>query len=167
MADRIKEARKRAGLSQTVLANRLEVSRGAVGQWETGETAPNTTNLYKIAVTLGVNYEWLSKGRGEIGAAPRTDEPNPYDAWVGVMSRLVALEGLVSGLLSLYLATAINDPNFVLARELKKISDDIEVGLQNMPLAVQQGARLIRDALLHRAATQAEALRDANTPKPH
>ena len=39
LADAIKEARISAKLSQQELANKLEVSAGAVGQWEIGRTS--------------------------------------------------------------------------------------------------------------------------------
>jgi hypothetical protein len=95
-------------------------------------------------------------------------EPKPGDPYVHVMSRLVVLEGIVSGLLSLYLAAAQNDPTFELSKALlKKIADDIEVALQQMPVAVQQEARVYRDALLHRVETQVPALRDSNRTGPH
>jgi hypothetical protein len=67
------------------------------------------------------------------------------------MSRLVVLEGITSCILSLYLAAAQNDRTSELTKALlKKISDDIEVALQQAPVAVQQEARVYRDALLHR-----------------
>jgi len=74
LAQSLKEARLRANLSQTELAKRLGVSRGAVGQWETGVSEPTGKNLRAASAVLGVNNEWLSSGTGgpERAAAART-----------------------------------------------------------------------------------------------
>jgi hypothetical protein len=94
--------------------------------------------------------------------------PKPGDPYVVLMSRLIVLEGMVSTLLSLYLAAAQNDPTFELAKALlKQIAEDIEFGLQSMPYAVQQEARVFRDALLHRVETQLPGLRAADKSRPH
>jgi transcriptional regulator with XRE-family HTH domain len=64
LAERIVTARHAANLSQGRLAQRIGVSRGAVGQWETGATEPNDSNLRRVAIETGAPYEWLATGRG-------------------------------------------------------------------------------------------------------
>jgi len=60
---RIKSAREELGLSQSELARRMGVTRGAVGLWETtGQIS--SENIRKLAIDLGVNTEWLETGRG-------------------------------------------------------------------------------------------------------
>lgn len=49
--------------SQQELADRLGVTRGAVGNWERGEGI-KTNNLRKIAQQFGVSFEWLATGEG-------------------------------------------------------------------------------------------------------
>ena len=49
IGDEIRRVRTRAGMSQTVLAKKVGVSRGLVGQWETHEKKPGRENLKKIA----------------------------------------------------------------------------------------------------------------------
>lgn len=68
IGQRLAEARRDRRLSQTGLATLLAVTRGAVGQWETGQTSPSAENLSEAAVRLGVSYDWLATGRG--GKAP-------------------------------------------------------------------------------------------------
>ena len=46
---RLRAARESAGLSQAFVAEKLGVSRQAVGQWETGETSPNPEALTTLA----------------------------------------------------------------------------------------------------------------------
>lgn len=66
-AERIRLARRRAGLSQQRLADQLGVKRSAVGNWEGGMNAsPTSANLERLACILQVAHEWLATGRGEM-----------------------------------------------------------------------------------------------------
>jgi transcriptional regulator with XRE-family HTH domain len=62
-SDRLRAARLRHGLSQEDLADKLKVSHGAVGNWETGPTIPRPQMLRKIEGLLGVPIETLLQGR--------------------------------------------------------------------------------------------------------
>ena len=53
--DRIKEARKQAGLSQKELADKLGISFQTLAQWETGKRNPKYDTLKRIADALGVS----------------------------------------------------------------------------------------------------------------
>lgn len=67
IGDRIKFARQRKGFqSKAELARRLGISASSVVQWErpSDGTSPSVENLAKLAVVLGVNFEWLATGRG-------------------------------------------------------------------------------------------------------
>ncbi|SDQ66356.1 Helix-turn-helix [Pseudoxanthomonas sp. CF385] len=66
MAIRIRRARVGASLTQTQLADQLDVHRSAVPQWERepGGTHPSVGHLSQIAVATKVAFEWLATGRG-------------------------------------------------------------------------------------------------------
>jgi len=66
-SDRLKTARIGHGLSQEELADKLGVSNGAVGNWETGPTIPRPQMLRKIEDLLGVKIETLLSGSARIG----------------------------------------------------------------------------------------------------
>lgn len=57
--EKIFYCRKRAGLSQEALADRMGVSRQAVSKWETGEAEPELAKLRILADTFGVSADWL------------------------------------------------------------------------------------------------------------
>lgn len=59
LPDRIKAARDAKGLSQAALGKLIGVSRVAVTQWESGETAPTHGKLPAIADALGVSVSDL------------------------------------------------------------------------------------------------------------
>ena len=45
IANRLLEFRKRSGLSQEELAEKLNITRQSVSKWERAESAPDTDNL--------------------------------------------------------------------------------------------------------------------------
>ncbi len=65
LAERLKFARKQAGLTQTQLSESLSISQGSLSDLESGRNK-STTNLVKIANILNVNPTWLATGQGDI-----------------------------------------------------------------------------------------------------
>lgn len=66
MGDRIKEARLESGFSQEALGDRVGVSKGAVSQWESGNTKNlKMENLFGIEDVTGYSAKWLAVGKGE------------------------------------------------------------------------------------------------------
>lgn len=60
LAEKIKMLRKSQGLNQTDFAKRLFVTQGAVYQWETGRTTPDTSRLIAMAREFGVPLDYFS-----------------------------------------------------------------------------------------------------------
>lgn len=63
-AQRIRMARRSAGLSQAQLALELGVQRSAVSHWEARRGKPSVNHLRQLALVTGVQFEWLATGRG-------------------------------------------------------------------------------------------------------
>ena len=57
--EKLKEARKEAGLSQEQLAEKITVSRSAIAKWETDKGMPDVNNLKIISQILGVSVDYL------------------------------------------------------------------------------------------------------------
>lgn len=65
---RIRLARRHAGLSQAALAESVGVQRSAVSHWEAVQgKSPSMSNLRRVATVTGVQFEWLATGRGRMG----------------------------------------------------------------------------------------------------
>ncbi len=64
LGEKIKIARKQAGLSQEQLAEKMEVSRSAVAKWEVNNGTPDIDNLKMLSQLLGVTIDYLV-GNGE------------------------------------------------------------------------------------------------------
>lgn len=65
LSERIREARKRVGMSQELLAERMEVSRQAVAKWESDRSAPSAERLFRLAEVLGTTTQFLLWGDTE------------------------------------------------------------------------------------------------------
>jgi transcriptional regulator with XRE-family HTH domain len=52
--DRLAELRKRKGMTQTALAERMGVEQPTIGRWETGRREPNFEQLFQLAGILDV-----------------------------------------------------------------------------------------------------------------
>ena len=59
LGEKIRELRKKRGISQEVLAQYLGVTFQAVSKWETGTADPSTSNLLALAKLFGVSAEEL------------------------------------------------------------------------------------------------------------
>ena len=118
LSDKIWVCRKKAGLSQEALAEKIGVSRQAISKWETGEAAPEITKLPLLARTFSVTADWLlddTAGFDEeapeeeaipeetVGATiGRPSEPAPvYPEWVnhipGFLGRMLKKYGWLFG----------------------------------------------------------------------
>lgn len=64
--EKIYTSRKKAGLSQEALAEKLGVSRQSVSKWETGESVPEINKLPLLADIFNVTTDWLLSEDAEI-----------------------------------------------------------------------------------------------------
>lgn len=60
LGQKIAIARKKANLSQSILAQQVSISPQAVGKWERGESMPDITTLNRLAEILGVDLNYFS-----------------------------------------------------------------------------------------------------------
>ena len=75
--EKLQGLRRKAGMSQDTLAEKLDVSRQAVSKWERDEAMPETEKLVRIAQLFGASLDELLLGR-EPEKAP---EPEPQPAY--------------------------------------------------------------------------------------
>lgn len=72
LSQKIKDLRKKKGLSQLELAEELVVSRQAVSGWEAGTSRPSTENLQNLSRLFNIPLETLldDTAKAEPAAAP-------------------------------------------------------------------------------------------------
>lgn len=59
LSEKILTLRKKMGLSQEELAERLNVSRQAVSRWEVGSALPDASNVLQLSKLFGVTADYL------------------------------------------------------------------------------------------------------------
>ena len=59
LAEKLKDLRKKRGLTQEQLAEELHVSRQAVAKWESGAGMPSIDNIRQISLLFHVSADWL------------------------------------------------------------------------------------------------------------
>ncbi len=100
LAEKIVWCRRRAGLSQEELAEKVGVSRQAVSKWELGDATPEVGKLLALARTFGVTTDWLLSEDGPAADAPPADRGGTsswVDAVPGAIGRLLRQYGWLFG----------------------------------------------------------------------
>ncbi len=94
--EKIHDCRKKAGLSQDALAEKIGVSRQAVSKWELGTAQPELDKLTALSKVFGVTADWLLNDDEpeEPSAEPESQEipqtPAPaYPAWVDDLPQFI------------------------------------------------------------------------------
>lgn len=105
MRERFKELRKELKLTQQEFADKLGTSRGNIGSYEVGKSAPSDAVISLICKTFHVNEDWLRNGNGEMfEELPEDDEKAAF----------------VSSLLD-----ADNDPFYNTIQEIMRTFDEL------------------------------------------
>ncbi len=71
IGERIRQARKSRGLSQSDLASRVGVSQPAIANWESGVHDPRRLTLAKLADALEAPLDWLAAGDRSIAESDK------------------------------------------------------------------------------------------------
>lgn len=79
--------RKASGMTQTELAEKLDVSRQAVSRWEMGTAKPEVDTLIAISDLFGVTLDYLLKDRKEpreqgVSPVPPETADEKEEAWI-------------------------------------------------------------------------------------
>ena len=95
IAERLKQAREAAGMTQPALAEKAGVSQGTIGNIESG-LRKRPRELLSIAAALGVNPSWLDTGKGRMRMSVVATEEGSSDM-VDASEKLPLIPGAASG----------------------------------------------------------------------
>ena len=74
LTEKLISLRKKNGLSQLDLAEKLSVSRQAISRWEVGIAVPTTENLRVLSELYGVSIDYLLSDDAEMSDTIHTDD---------------------------------------------------------------------------------------------
>ncbi len=105
-SEKLYELRKKSGLSQEQLAEKLDVSRQAVSKWESGSAMPESEKLIAISEYFSVTVDYLLKD----GEAPQEKaEKTVKSSYAGAIVCVIGAACLIIwGLLSLFFSEVSN-----------------------------------------------------------
>ena len=72
LGEKLKDIRKRFGLSQEQLAEIMHVSRQAITKWETDKGMPDVVNLQELAKVFGVTVDYFLNAEGQASGLTMT-----------------------------------------------------------------------------------------------
>lgn len=78
-ANRLLQYRKKMGISQEELAEKIGVSRQAVSKWERAEASPDTDNLIELSKVYGVTLDELLMGKADNAEQNAGETPGVQD----------------------------------------------------------------------------------------
>lgn len=108
LGERIAQQRKKLGLSQEALGERLGVSRQAVSKWETNAAAPDMENLMALAREFGISLAELSGTPEEMNTGQKPLRTRS-SVWYFLFPVLCALAGAAA--VGLFILLGNSDTN--------------------------------------------------------
>jgi transcriptional regulator with XRE-family HTH domain len=130
IAKRLKELRKRLGLTQEEFGKKLGLKKSNVSDIERGKVRPKDSLLRLIEQTFSVNPEWLRHGRGEMFLEKK---PEPSDALSELFTAMEKLEGKVPRAVKRALMRAFETKDIegfagIMADYLRDIAEEAKAG---------------------------------------
>ena len=86
---RLKERREQLGITQIQLAEKLGVSKGAIGNYETDLNSPKATILYKVFEVLNCDANYLFQD--EMNESPEDNDAR-YEAYKWLIDKYISLD---------------------------------------------------------------------------
>ncbi len=97
LSEKLYNLRRKQGLSQEGLAEKLDCSRQVISKWENGTTTPDAEMLQKYSELFGVSIDYLIKEEIEEPTSVQPTEKNSTNKkLLGILGLVIALLGVVS-----------------------------------------------------------------------
>lgn len=121
LGNKIIELRKKAKLSQEQLAEKIEVTRQTISNWELGETNPDIVQAKKIAETFNISLDELTNNESldsliveNLQVLSKTNRRTMAISNISLFLILVLVFGVIGFVLSVYFTNTVSANNFSL-----------------------------------------------------
>lgn len=110
--DNLQALRRRQGLSQEQLAEKLDVTRQTISKWELNQSAPDLNYLCQLSEIFGMSLDALVKGGEEPkgNTAEESTKPGKKGKWLLIIMAVISLLLLI---LSGYAIYELNQPPII------------------------------------------------------
>ncbi len=97
LSEKLYDLRRKQGLSQEGLAEKLDCSRQVISKWENGTTTPDAEMLQKYSDLFGVSIDYLVKDDiDEPSSIHPTEKNSENKKLLGILGLVISLIGCVS-----------------------------------------------------------------------
>ena len=97
LSEKLYNLRRKQGLSQEGLAEKLDCSRQVISKWENGTTTPDAEMLQKYSELFGVSIDYLVKDEiDEPSGVQPTEKNSGNKKLLGILGIVISLLGCVS-----------------------------------------------------------------------
>lgn len=97
LSEKLYNLRRKQGLSQEGLAEKLDCSRQVISKWENGTTTPDAEMLQKYSDLFGVSIDYLVKDDiDEPSSIHPTEKDSENKKLLGILGLVISLIGCVS-----------------------------------------------------------------------
>lgn len=111
-SERLTALRKKCGMSQEQLAEKLQVTRQTVSKWETAQSTPELAYIVQLSEILGVSTDCLLKGVCDQASTEKAQSKNGIDGRykavipVGLSGGMLFIELIITVVLAICAAIA-------------------------------------------------------------
>lgn len=95
LAEKIYMLRKKSGLSQEQLSERLNISRQAISKWESGNSVPENEKLLAISNHFNVSLDYLLKNDELPDDKPQVKQKVQGDNRLWTMGIIICIGGVI------------------------------------------------------------------------
>lgn len=90
ISERLKEARKNTGMTQSEVADKIMVSRVTLSHWENGKSLPDIASLINLSNLYNISLDELVKGDSKMTDKVKKDSRNSQ-----INTRLILTTGIL------------------------------------------------------------------------
>lgn len=147
--ERLREARKSAGLTQEQLAQKLLVSRQAITKWESDRGMPDIENLKQLSALLGVSVDYLldSGNKVDLSVTKETVDLDSYTYDRKISTRWVKKTGKKDMIVMEKYPGA--DIHYLMAKQIltkgERITDNLLGFLTDAPFGIPEFINAIKN----------------------
>ncbi|MBR5561060.1 MAG: helix-turn-helix transcriptional regulator [Clostridia bacterium] len=87
LSEKLVLLRRKQGLSQEALAEKLNAARQTISKWENGQTVPELDMLVRLTDLYGISLDWLVRGEGGCQTSVETDTAATGEEFIGFLLR--------------------------------------------------------------------------------